>query len=303
MCHTSAMLAASARLPSLPTRATDARVGTDVSRGRARRSPKSSPSASCAHAYVRACVRPCAHARVPQPILHEHRPLLFQPAAFCGLETIRDSRVLGVASAFPSIVRTTTPQALAWKYSMAAELEAAGALETQAGGRAMAEDVKPDDVCAKEGDREEEGSAEDCDGRPKLKRPRSVDWDAVLEAHGPIFFKPNGTGLLDAEEGGSGSDDDSDDAQRRSAVPLPMPKTNKRRFSTQKFETLRSALSCAQNARHEFTLLEVVEPLKKDYKRTYSLTFGVWDECTGPETEAPVIEGSSDSGGLSSSQP
>ena len=181
---------------------------------------------------------------------------------------------------------------------MAAELEAAGALETQAGGRAMAEDVKPEDVSVDW----EAVETEDFDGRPKLKRPRSVDWDAVLEAHGPIF-KPNGTGLLDAEEGGSGSDDDSDDAQRRSAVPLPMPKTNKRRFSTQKFETLRSALSCAQNARHEFTLLEVVEPLKKDYKRTYSLTFGVWDECTGPETEAPVIEGSSDSGGLSSSQP
>ena len=254
--------------------------------------------------YVRAYVRTYAHARVPQPILHEHRPLLFQPAAFCGLETIRDSRVLGAASAFPSIVRTTTPQALAWKYCMAAELEAAGDLETQAGGRAMAEDVKPEDVCAKEGDREEEGSAEDCDGRPKLKRPRSVDWAAVLDAVMDSSASANGSaGVMEAEEGGSWSDDDSDDAARRSATCPRSPKTNTKRMMTRKFSTLSSAVCCAQDAKNEFTLLEVVEPLKKDYKRTYSLTFGVWDERTGPETEEPVVEGSSDSGGCSSSLP
>ena len=67
---------------------------------------------------------------------------------------------------------------------------------------------------------------------------------------------------------------------------------------TRTFRTLSHALSCAQKANCEFALLETVEPLAKDHERTYSLTFEVADEWTGPETEPAVAEGSSDSGGF-----
>ena len=117
--------------------------------------------------------------------------------------------------------------------------------------------------------------AEDFAGRSELQRS-----DALIDPPSPT------------EEGGGGGGGGSDDASE------PSPKKKVKRIVTRTFRTLRNVIYCADHATYEFQLLETVEPRKKDYERSYSLTFEVADEWTGPETEPAVAEGSSDSGGF-----
>ena len=250
---------ARARIPGVCTLTTDAHVSTAVSRGEVRLSPKSWPSPSCAHTYVRAYVR--TYVRVHKRAYCTSFSMRTAPSFF-NLQHFVASRPLAILESWARRQPVT----------MAAALASAEALETQAGGRARADEVKPEDVCGKEGDREAAGLAEDFDGRSKLKRS-----DTLIDT-------PSPTG-----EGGGGGGDGSDDASE------PSPKKKAKRMMTRTFRTLPNALSCAQHAEFEFAVLEAVEPCKKDYERKYNLTFEVVDEWTGPETDPAVIEGSSDS--------